>query len=168
MENKNLQSIRIRPITIDDFNFVLDWSKDERFCMANDWELNRNEEELSKWWLHCVNYDANDFIRLGIEYDGKIIGYADLAFIKENTAELGIAIGDSTIWGRGLGYTAAFHTIDYGHRKLGITTFKAETHEDNIRSQRMVKKLGFIEISRNGYEEYLGRENQLIQYRLVL
>ena len=164
----NQQSIRIRPLTMDDFSFVLDWSKDESFCRANDWQLNRNEEELFKWWHHCVNYDAQDFIRWGIEYNEKIIGYVDLAFIQENTAELGIAIGDSKIWGRGIGYTAALHTMDYGYKNLEIKIFEAETHEDNIRSQRLLKKLGFKEMSRNGYEEYLGRKNQLIQYRVVL
>ena len=58
--------------------------------------------------------------------------------------------------------------MDYAFKKLGITVFNAEAHEMNIRSRKMLKKIGFIEISRIGIEEYLGTENQLIQYRLSL
>ncbi|TDM16652.1 hypothetical protein [Macrococcoides canis] len=48
--------------------------------------------------------EYDDFIRLGIELDDKLIGYADLAYIKGNSAELGIAIGESKLWGRGIGF----------------------------------------------------------------
>ncbi|MHA6253312.1 GNAT family N-acetyltransferase [Oceanobacillus sp. CAU 1775] len=166
MKELHSHSIKIRPITEGDFEYVHVWSKDEKFCMANEWEINRSEEELYEWWLHCVRQDAKDFIRLGIEHHEKMIGYADLAAIKESTAELGIAIGDSTMWGRGLGFTAMLHTMKYGNENFGITLFTAETHEDNLRSQRMLEKLRFKEVSRKGTETYLGRENQLIQYRL--
>lgn len=64
------------------------------------------------WWLHCVNNSAVDFIRMGIEYKEKLIGYIDLACIKETTAELGIAIGESRLWGKGLGVTSALWMID--------------------------------------------------------
>ncbi|KGX87669.1 hypothetical protein N783_09635 [Pontibacillus marinus BH030004 = DSM 16465] len=58
--------------------------------------------------------------------------------------------------------------MDYASNQLGINIFNAETHEANIRSKKMIDKLGFKEISRIGKDEYLGVENQLIQYRLSL
>lgn len=162
------QSIKIRPLAIDDYSIVLNWSKDENFCLVNGWESNRSDEELYKWWLHCVNNVSKDFIRMGIEYNDKLIGYADLACIKGNTAEIGIAIGDSTLWGKGIGFYSTIRMMDYATKKLGVTIFNAETHEVNIRSRKMIEKIGFKEISRIGIEEYLGAENQLIQYRLSL
>lgn len=105
---------------------------------------------------------------MGIEWNEKFIGYADLACIKDNIAELGIAIGESELWGKGIGYNAAICMMDYGSKKLGISIFNAETHEANVRSRKMLEKLGFKEISRFGSEEYLGATNQLIQYRLNL
>ncbi len=56
--------------------------------------------------------------------------------------------------------------MDYASKHLGITVFNAEKHETNIRSRKMLEKIGFKEISRIGREEYLGTESQLIQYRL--
>lgn len=159
--------IRIRPITLEDFGYVLKWSKDDRFCSANDWDINRNEQELYKWWLHCVNNLPEDFIRMGIEMENKLIGYADLAYIKDNSAELGIAIGESTLWGKGIGFKSSTRMIEYASAHFSITVFKAETHETNIRARRLLERIGFKEVSRIGAEEYLGIETILIQYKLT-
>lgn len=170
MNNKNNipYTIKIRPLSIEDYRAVLNWSKDDAFCSANGWEKNRNEEELYRWWLHCISNKSEDFIRMGIELEERLVGYADLACIKDNTAELGIAIGESTLWGKGIGSNSIVCMMDYAFKKLGITVFNAETHEGNIRSRKMLEKLEFIEISRIGIEEYFGTENELIQYRLSL
>jgi [ribosomal protein S5]-alanine N-acetyltransferase len=166
--DSNVKNIKLRPLSIDDISYVLEWSKDDKFCLANDWELNRNEQELYKWWQHCVDNSSEDFIRLAIELENRLIGYADLACIKSDEAELGIAIGDSSLWGKGIGFNASISMMDYASKHLGITVFNAETHETNIRSRKMLEKIGFKEVSRVGSEEYLGTESQLIQYRLSL
>ncbi|MFJ7934557.1 GNAT family N-acetyltransferase [Sporosarcina sp. NPDC096371] len=88
---------KIRPLSIDDYKTVLNWSKDDVFCLANGWEKNRSEEELHRWWLHCVSLEADDFIRMGIEFEQRLVGYVDLACMKDHTAELGIAIGERAL-----------------------------------------------------------------------
>lgn len=158
--------IKIRPITEEDYGYVLKWSKNDKFCLANDWEINRNEQELYKWWLYCVKDLPEDLIRMGIELENKLIGYADLACIVGNTAELGIAIGESTLWGKGIGFKSSMRMMDYASSDFGITIFNAETHETNIRARKMLDRMGFKEVSRNGSEEYLGVETKLIQYIL--
>jgi [ribosomal protein S5]-alanine N-acetyltransferase len=163
-----IMDIKIRSLKIEDYKMVLNWSKDADFCFANGWELYRSEEELYQWWLHCVNSASEDFIRMGIELNDKLIGYSDLANMKDNTAELGIAIGESKLWGQGIGYNSILCMLDYASRNLGIVVFNAETHETNFRSRKVLKKVGFKEISRIGCEEYLGEDTQLIQYRLSL
>ncbi|AST93700.1 GNAT family N-acetyltransferase [Sutcliffiella cohnii] len=163
-----MKSIKLRQIAMDDFPDVHKWSKDATFCKANGWQLNQEDKELFQWWSNCVQNTSDTFLRMGIEYEAKLIGYVDVACIKENSAELGIAIGDSTLWGKGLGYRAALLMIKFASEKLGITMFDAETHEGNVRSRKMLEKLRFKEISRTGKEVYLGEESQLIQYQLTL
>nr|WP_278044636.1 GNAT family N-acetyltransferase [Paenibacillus solani] len=153
-------------MSIDDYSFVLSWSKDDSFCSANGWEKNRNPDEIYSWWAKLVTKTQENFIRMGIEINKKLIGYIDLACIKDNTAELGIAIGESSMWGKGIGSKSALCMIEYGSKNLGITIYNAETHESNTRSRRMLEKIGFKEISRVGTEEYLGMNDQLIQYQL--
>lgn len=163
-----LEEISLRPIAIADYKAILNWSKDAVFCEANDWEIDRDAAELYQWWQHCVTNEAKDFIRVGIEYDQQLVGYADLADIKNNSAELGIALGERRLWGKGLGTYAAKRMMEYATIRWGITVFDAETHEANVRSINMLKKIGFKETSRKGAESYRGTISSLIQYRYVL
>ncbi|GAA0359623.1 GNAT family N-acetyltransferase [Bacillus horti] len=165
MDSGDKHPIKIRPLQIKDYEMVLAWSKDDVFCVANGWEINRSSEELHKWWIQCVERQPKDFRRMGVEYKERLIGYADLALINNHTAELGIAIGERGLWGSGFGSAAARCMMDYATENLGITILTAETHEENIRSQKLLEKIGFQEISRIGFEMYKGKENQLIQYR---
>lgn len=161
-------TVTIRPISIDDFEEVLKWSTDDAFCIANEWELHRDPREVYDWWKHCVELNTTDFIRFGIEWNDRLIGYADLANIQDNVGELGIAIGDSTLWGKGIGSLAANQFMAYVSTEYSITVFHAETHETNLRSQKMLEKLGFQEVSRIGFEDYKGIKTQLIQYQLMM
>ncbi|WP_346775297.1 GNAT family N-acetyltransferase [Bacillus sp. RO2] len=157
--------IQLRALLMEDFPVVEKWSKDNAFCLANGWEIGRNEDELYSWWHNCVHNHPHDFLRLGIQYESRLIGYADLAYINGNSAELGIAIGESKVWGHGVDTEALKQLMIYATGKFGTQLFGAETHEANTRSRKMLEKLGFTEISRIGSEEYMGIESQLIQYR---
>ena len=146
----------------------MDWSRDEHFCEANGWQKNRDHMELFKWWERCVANQQKEMIRLGIEYKNRLIGYADLSEIKNNSAEIGIAIGNSTLWNVGIGTQMIKKLMNYANEQFGITTFYGETHETNHRSRKMLKKVGFTEESRIGTELYIGKEVKLVQYKLFL
>ncbi|WP_259445718.1 GNAT family N-acetyltransferase [Paenibacillus lautus] len=156
--------INLRKIKMDDYETVLAWSRNELFCSSNGWEQNRDEKEVYRWWEACVNTPLDDFVRKGIEYKHELIGYTDLAYIKDQTAELGIAIGASHYWGKGIGSEAGRRMMEYGLDEFGITIYYAETNEYNMASRRMLEKLGYKETGREGQEEYRGKEGQLIHY----
>lgn len=165
IEKHRLDPIKIRDLNIDDFGTVLNWSKDDAFCLANGWEKNRSEDELFRWWIRCVTNEAKDFVRKGILLEEKLVGYVDLAFIRDSRAEIGIAIGESKLWGMGIGAKAVQCIMKYASEELGVINFDAEINEANLRSRKMFEKLGFKELSRIGTEEYMGMDDQLIQYR---
>lgn len=158
------ESIRLRELRMEDYDRVLRWSRDDLFCEANGWERNREPEELKSWWSYCVHMDKPSFIRMGIEWEGSFIGYADLAEIHEQQAELGIAIGERNSWGQGIGRQGTLAIMEYGKTNLRIKIFTAETHESNIRCRKMLEKIGFEETGREGYEWYCGKKDRLIQY----
>ncbi|MDW0114120.1 GNAT family N-acetyltransferase [Sporosarcina saromensis] len=158
----------IRKLCMDDFVHVLNWSKDATFCAANGWVQNRSEEELYNWWFHCVNNNAVDFIRLRIDLGERLVGYVDLAGIHNDCAEIGIAIGERTLWGQGIGGEAVRCLMKYARETLGIPVFHAETNEENVRARNMLQKLGFVEASRYGSEHYMGKDSQLIQYQYAI
>lgn len=160
--------IKLRCLTIDDFAIVLKWSRDASFCSANGWAPYRSSEELYNWWLRCIQNDAENFVRLGIMYEDALIGYADLADLHEHTAEIGIAIGNSELWGKGLGYLASMCMIQYGAEELGIRVFYAETDDSNVRSQKMLEKIGFRKIDRAPTEKCIHSKQPPLQYQLHL
>ena len=96
------KKITLRPIEMEDFQAVLLWSQDNDFCEANGLELNRTPEELSNWWQKCVENKSTDFMRIGIALNNLLIGYGDLACMQKSEAEIGIAIGRSSLWGQGI------------------------------------------------------------------
>ncbi|OBW55868.1 GNAT family N-acetyltransferase [Solibacillus sp. FSL W7-1472] len=164
----NRNEIYFRKLKLEDFNAVVDWSRDDGFCEANGWQKNRDHLELFKWWERCVTNQQKDMIRLGIEYKNRLIGYADLAEFKNNSAEIGIAIGDSTLWNNGIGTHMIKKLLNYANEQFGVTTFYGETNETNHCSRKMMEKVGFTEESREGTELYIGKEVKLVQYKLEL
>ena len=143
MEKKTVHEVQLRALSITDFPEVHKWSLNPQFCAANEWPLHREESELRNWWQRCVEMDSPIFLRLGIDYQGRLIGYVDLAEQTETSAELGIAIGDSSLWQQGLGTKAAQLGMAYASKQLGLTHLTAETHIDNLRAQKMLERLGF-------------------------
>lgn len=129
-----------------DFPFVVKWSKDNAFCEANGWRKDLDRETLYRWWKHHVTADSEDLIRLGIEKNGLLIGYVDLAKITNHGAELGIAIGESERWGQGIGTHALKLFMEYAAEKYKITSFTAEIQRTNIRAKKLLEKIGFKEI----------------------
>ncbi|MXQ52029.1 hypothetical protein GQ671_12215 [Salinicoccus hispanicus] len=60
------------------------------------------------------------------------------------------------------------HAIDVAYRNLGITTFHAETHENNKRVRRMLEKIDFKVMDWNKTEQQFRASNGTIMYRLML
>lgn len=119
---------------------------------------------MYRWWKTYVNKPLDNFVRKGIVYKHELIGYTDLAYIKDQTAELGIAIGARHYWGKGIGFEASRKMMEYGLKEFGIKIYYAETNEQNVASRRMLEKLGYKEIGREGKGIYRGKEGQLIKY----
>lgn len=164
MEQKtSSENVSVRLIRQSDITYVLDWSEEQKFCSSNGWKLNRNEEEIHKWWILQVTNDSAECIREGIEFEKRLVEYVDVTFIDKETVELKIAIGESELWGKGIGKEAIDHTIENTSSELGITTVIAKTHEKNKRSRRMLEKINFKEI-----EEHHGTHNSITHYKLTL
>ncbi|MBB4825624.1 RimJ/RimL family protein N-acetyltransferase [Sporosarcina luteola] len=165
-EQNIVETVVLRKLSMEDLETVIRWSKDDVFCMANGWETDREQDELYRWWKRCVDEGSDKLIRLGVEHDKVLVGYVDLLVMEDGNAELGIAIGDRSVWGKGIGVLASRLMMDYARKELGIHSFLAETHESNYRARRMLEKLRFREVSRDGAEEYKGQISQLLQYIL--
>lgn len=97
-------------------------------------------EHHYKWYKNLEN--AIYFI---IMYDNRKIGIVNVINLNSNCPELGIYIGEITLWGKGLGKEAVgliinnLQRMDY--KKVCVTTNK-----NNIRSINLWVNLGFKKI----------------------
>ena len=93
---------------------------------------------------------GRDGTGFAIEADGQLIGQC--ALFNNNsvnrTAELGIAIGDKTYWGRGYGREAITLLIDYGFRHHNLHRIYLSVNGNNDRAIAAYKRCGFVEEGR--------------------
>ncbi len=128
-----------------DVETAVRWSQDREFCLANGWTPDLPPERVRAWWARVLRSVGPDFLRLGIELDGQLVGYADLADIEDDVgrAEFGIVLGERNLWGRGFGREAGRLMLAHGFGRLGLSRVTAEVHASNTRSLALMKRLGF-------------------------
>jgi len=83
-----------------------------------------------------------------IVVDGKVVGQIYLKHIDWHgkTSSFGIALIDDSVKGKGYGTKAIQLLFDYAFDSLGLETIYADTVLGNVRSQYVLKKLGFIHV----------------------
>jgi RimJ/RimL family protein N-acetyltransferase len=118
----------------------------------------RNDPEFARYLSHVpqpfTRSDAEEFVRVNmtepsdqsvtfaIVLDGKVIGSVNLEIDQTTqTAMLGYGIGRA-YWGLGLTTEAAMAVLEWGFGTLNLTQIWASTSLDNLRSQRVLQKLG--------------------------
>jgi len=118
----------------------------------------RNDEEFVRFLPHIrlpfTNQDAEAFVvrnmtepwdvcpTFAVEFDGKVIGTVNLEINPSTrTAMLGYAIG-RTWWGLGIATEAAAAVMAWGIETFGLKRVWASTDIRNIKSQRVMAKLG--------------------------
>jgi RimJ/RimL family protein N-acetyltransferase len=146
-----MTEVHLRPLVLSDLARVLEWSRDEAFCLANGWPVGLPAEQLQDWFVRLLNNPPVDLIRKGIVVttpqhpEGHLVGFVDLREVNplEKRARLRIAIGDETHRGQGVGYAAGLQMLEHGFTELGLERITAEVHSSNGRMLALLEKLGF-------------------------
>ncbi|MBI3217809.1 MAG: GNAT family N-acetyltransferase [Mycobacterium sp.] len=120
------------------------WSRDEDFCRANGWPSDLTPIRLERWLQQSSHVGSNDLIRFGVELAAELVGYVDLANLTDQSAEFGIAIGDSQRWGQGVGTAAGEALLAHAFDDLRLRRVAASTTVTNTRSRRLLSRLGFL------------------------
>ena len=74
-----------------------------------------------------------------------MVGYVDLHGDGAAERELGFVIGERAKWGRGLGAQAARAGLRCGFTELGLNSIWAEAVDLNVRSIRVLDRVGMAE-----------------------
>ena len=163
-------TVVLRSLTPADFGDLYGWSRDEVFCRAAGWTPGLTREAIDAFWGRLLSERRDDVLRLGVEADGELVGYADLAGIDHasGAAEFGIAVGPSRNWGRGLGRAAGLLMLQHGFQELKLSRIWAEVHAPNLRSLALMRKLGFRQAGVGAEQQlYGGQLAEMIQFSLL-
>lgn len=80
-----------------------------------------------------------------VKYLNIYIGVIELINIeyKNKNCEIRYLIGNPSLWGKGLASKSIKLASEYAFKKLKLKTIYADTHQDNLASQKVLKKNNF-------------------------
>ena len=103
----------------------------------------------SDWRTFIIEVTEDDFTRP--------VGVLNIGQLDNWKPELGILIGETTLWGRGIGMVALRYAIDWvKSRQNSYQVIGATILDNNKRSIRLFTSMGFVRIckAREGESEY--------------
>jgi RimJ/RimL family protein N-acetyltransferase len=150
------EGIRLRPLAVDDAAVLASWSRNDEFCRAADWSVGLPTSEHETFHRRIVEQPPDDLIRLGLEWQARLVGYVDLHGDEPERRELGFLVGPD-FWGRGLGTAGARAALDVAFTRLDLREVWAEAADANTRSIRILQRLGMRETGRGEDTIYLGQ-----------
>jgi len=136
-------TVRLRPVTEADLPDYVVWLNDPEVMQFLMREPGGVTLEGEYEWLAGVRADPQKHL-WAIEATGRHIGNCGLhRHDSQPTAEMGIAIGDKSAWGRGYGTAAVSELLRTGFQELGLRRIFLRTWSFNHRAQRCYRKCGF-------------------------
>jgi len=160
------KKIKLRPKYIQDAATDYKWRIDPELCHLDAAStIDNSFNEFLNHYREQLRFPAPG-IRFAIEtMDGRHIGNCSLFNADEGKkeVELGIMLGDKTLWGQGYGTDAILTLLNYVFTQTEWQNVFLKTLDWNIRAQKCFKKCGFTSkgiVSYNGLSFILMENSQ--------
>ena len=107
-----------------------------------------SEEEQLNWFEQYLNDEQNiTFAIVETKTLNRMVGSVSLYDFDGSISDCGkTVIGDPEASGMNLGFKGEVLALHVGFQKLGVESYITEVNKDNIKSQKMTKKLGFTKV----------------------
>lgn len=141
--------IKLRPVTIEDANFTFEIKKDKEFRKHfPEFLLNETLEKEKKLIKNYIKgkkkkKEAMYIILADKEKVGTLEIYK--ANLKHKRGSIGFCL-KKEYWRKGIASKACELGLEKIKKEFGLHTVEATTHPDNIGSQKVLEKNGFIKI----------------------
>ncbi len=96
-------------------------------------------------WYQGQNQNPNN-INFAMEFEGRHVGGCGFANLDgpNQHAEVGLFIGEKTLWDQGLGKDALTTLLNYGFDFLNLHRIYLRVLADNLRAVHAYKQVGFV------------------------
>ncbi len=147
------------------------WTQDSTVAKYMRWNTHKSLKETIGWLeLEEQNISSDKNFTWGFKLieGGSIIGSGGLVYNAEkNSYELGYNLMRNS-WGMGYATEAAMEIIAFGRDVLHLDRIYCCHHHDNLASQRVIEKLGFVYGGEGSYFKFDGSEHSCKEYWLNL
>jgi len=143
------ERVRLRAVEREDVKKYYDWVNDPEVTHYLSLYLPMSSLDEEKWFEEAQKRDPNQK-PLAIEVrdgDGwKLIGNCGVFGIDwvNSSGELGIMIGDKSVWGHGYGTEVMGLLLRHGFETLNLHRLYLRVYADNPRAIRAYEKAGFL------------------------
>ncbi|MEF2278583.1 GNAT family protein [Deinococcus sp. YIM 134068] len=161
------EAVTLRPLRPGDEGAAARWAADPEFCRAAGWTVGLAPRLVSRHWERLIAGTGPDFMRLGVEAGGRLVGYVDLANLTRTSGEFGIGIGERALWGQGVGRKAGRLLLAHAFGTLRLEVVTAEVHAPNLPSHVLMRRLGLRENGRGEPDMYRGERVEVVRYVLT-
>jgi len=146
----------LRALEVEDATVLASWQTDAVFAAHAGWRVTSDPADGEQWWRASILDPDPLLLRLAVTGDAALVGFVDLYGARSDERELGLVIGPSSRWGRGLATSAAGAALAHGFVQLGLRRVWAEAVAANHASVRVLEKAGLSPAGRGRAEEFLG------------
>ena len=136
--------VRLRPIEREDLTNYLQWVNDTEVMAYFGPYLPYNMVKEEAWFEQMST--ARDVINFAIEYEGRHVGGCGFIGInhRNQSAEVGLFVGDKRMWDKGLGQDTLRTMLDYGFDHLNFHRIYLRVFAENARAVHAYEKIGFV------------------------
>jgi diamine N-acetyltransferase len=137
------ERVRLRAVEREDVKKFFEWVNDPEVTFGLSLYLPMSMTDEEKWFERAEKPFAVD-VRAG---DGwRLIGNCTFFDIDTvvHSAEIGIMIGDKSIWNQGLGTETMSLLLRHGFETLNLNRVALKVYADNPRAIRTYEKAGFV------------------------
>lgn len=150
MRAMQLPYVELRELTLTDVEDRYQWCLDKeviKYLNMPSMFPPFSRKETEDWIAACMNKTNGYHQKAIMTKEGKHIGWVDLknADKLNKHAELGIAIGDKTYWGRGYGLSAMNEMLRWGFDQLDLNKIWLRVEVDNVKAITSYKRIGYVE-----------------------
>ena len=150
------ERLLLRPFRLSDVDAVLEYASDPLWAGFYPRPYDRGTTEHMVARAVLASWDRQ--AKFAMVLDNRMVGLVDLTVDPEHqTAELGFDLAKA-LWGQGIAVEAAVAAVDWGFREYGLAKVYARADLRNMRSRRVVEKLGMTHEGTHRSAEFLRGE----------
>lgn len=141
------EKIYLRPLEAADLDGpYLDWLNEHEITRYLETGMFPTTRESLQDYVQAVARGNNNvMLAIADRASDAHVGNVKLGPIHwlHRRADMGILIGDRTVWGRGYGREAVALVVDYGFHRLNLHKIALGVYADNVAAVKMYQKIGF-------------------------